>query len=284
MIDQSIIQTAHVEIGQAIDEQNAELEKEIFTSQRLHADNGMLNSGVFVIAIQTLCSDACSVRAKFIWDILRRHVQNAHVTYQDGLDQQLKDIVQYHLSEDIKGLEHLMQEDAALIGNVDLMSTIPDEITNTRRIEQAKIFLEIDLFVSTLKSEHIASVNATSENISKLNQVSAMTNESTISSLRNTNQNIIEQAGYDIVNVLNTILQEVRSIDALVKYDKSEIIALIDETKAELKKSQPNFAKLQSYLDTIGNAIGATAEIAKNLRNPYISLKALMQSFNINLP
>src|SRR5688572_5175242 len=112
MIDQSIVQAVHTDIRQAIDEQNTELEKEIVTSQRLHADNGMLNSGVFVIAIQTLCADACSARARFIWDILRQHIERAHVTYEDGLNQQLKDIVLYHLSEEIKGLEHLIQEDA----------------------------------------------------------------------------------------------------------------------------------------------------------------------------
>lgn len=84
----------------------------------------------------------------------------------------------------------------------------------------------------------------------------------------------------DIIKALDSLRIEINNVADVQGYSKEEVINLIEESKIELSKAQPNSTRLKSFLNGIALVI-KTSEI---LKPAYDVLKTVLLPIGITLP
>ena len=112
MLDEQVTRLARERIRLEISEQNARLEIEINRIKAEMSARGVLNSGMTLLRIATLCADAAKDRAQYAWLTVHRFVTTAGVRYQDGLAQDLKSLVEEFLPVVLGDLRTVQRRDA----------------------------------------------------------------------------------------------------------------------------------------------------------------------------
>ena len=100
-------------------------------------------------------------------------------------------------------------------------------------------------------------------------------NNSQVGAVQTGNDNVahvnmsVSQHHTELSESLGKLAEQLKPVDAIPGHDKSEIIELIDDSRAELNKEKPSKAKLTALLSTIGAAVSSVS----NLGGAYIAVQ-----------
>lgn len=278
MIDSDLISLADRKITQAFEEQNDKLSLELGKIRAEAAQRGVIRSSHYILNVQKACEHTTIERGRLVWDILFRCITTVGISYDESIEQQLKTAVDKHFPEHMNGLKYHVVEAARISGMSDIISKLPDGIGGARSSALRKIHNEIDLFLMSLKNKRVETpyappqINIHNSNIGAL--------QTGAGSIANVTQQIDTQAIQEIVKALTLLKKELPSIEELPQNNKSDIIELVDDGIAELKKDKPNFSKIKSFISTIGEAISVTAD----LKPAYETLKSVATIIGLTLP
>lgn len=155
MLDQDLLKSANTRIRINIEEQIADLKRGIRHVEAEMSERGMLHSGMTLVKIKDLCTEAVNKRGELIWQTLHRFLATSEISYSDGLAKELKQIVESHLPKklgDIRGFFNAKVE--LLRPGKTATHKLNDEIEGARQHALTKQYTEIDLFVHSLKRNH----------------------------------------------------------------------------------------------------------------------------------
>lgn len=282
MLNNELISIADRQINIAIEQQENKLSENIAGIRAELSSRGMYGSSTHVLMVQRACAEAVAERGKFIWEILFRCIKTVETQYDIDLEQQLKSFVSNHIPEKIENLNSRVLE-AAQQARMQNLSALPDEVGKARNVALDTLHAEIDLFLMQLKH---APSKATPYSPSQIyiQHSNVGTIQTGSHSIANVSQKIDSNAVTALNDALVKLASELKSVDDLPNYEKSEIVEMVDEGIIELAKEKPNFSKLKSYISVIGTAVGNTVGFAANLKPAYESLKAGALLIGINLP
>jgi hypothetical protein len=83
-----------------------------------------------------------------------------------------------------------------------------------------------------------------------------------------------------LLKAFEAIAEALGLASSLPGHDKSEIVALVEESRIEISRENPNWSKLKSFLPMVGGAIGTMADMAP----AYAQLKAAAALVGVTLP
>lgn len=277
MIDPEIISFAHERVAIEVQEQRQQVRRDIDKTKADLARRGLGRGGAMITAIQTVYAQAVIARVEIVWKIILRAVKTAGIKYSADMEGQLKEFVGSYFPEDMNEFQHQLTVFMRQVGLENLLGKFPDEIENARRAALAKIYSEIRLFTMNLKNAPEAGTYSTQFTF----------NNSSIGAVQTGNQSIanvnLQSNAADLATLqkaLEVIAQELAKIGDLPNHNKTDIIDMVEDGKAELAKEKPNLTKLSAYLPTISGAIGVLA----NLKPAYDGLKIAATAVGIPLP
>jgi len=277
MLDQEVIELAHRQIQIAIDEQEKTIAQKLRSTNAEFAKRGALRSGAHIIAIQKIYANATAERGMFAWETLLRCISTVGVKYTEDLESQLKTAIDRHFPAHMNGLKYAIQEAANNLGMPNITAKLPDAVGDERNLILRKIHSEIELFLIKLKTKPVEQPYSPQITIHNSTIASLQTGQGSIA---NVNQKFGPEVTEELSNALINLVTELAKIDSLPKNDKAEIVELTNEGIEEIKKASPNVSKIKSYISTIGEAVGFTA----NLKPAYETLKAAATLIGLQLP
>jgi hypothetical protein len=171
---------------------------------------------MFIIAVQQECCNAVNNRADLVWETLCRGITTVGIEYEENVEQQLREVVDYYFPEHMNGLKYRVVEAATRVGMPDIVNKIPDEVGNTRRSALARIHSEIKLFVLTMKKSPISSGAYTPQvNIYHSTIGAVQTGHQSTSTVSIQNNTGDKDA---LIKALDLIAQELAKVDKLPNY------------------------------------------------------------------
>ncbi len=279
MIDEQVVQLARDRIRLEISEQRVRLEKDIGRVKAEASARGVLNSGITLVRIATLCADAARDRAQIAWQTVHRFVTTAGIRYYDGLAQELKSLVDEFLPSLLPDLRGYPSEEARRMGSANLIEQLQEMVDSGRAAAVAKIHNEIDLFVVSLRSRPCPTGDRPdSPTFNIYSPVGSI--QTGANAVSYVTQTIDAATRQKLTEALNAIERDLSAIDALPSHPKAEVAEVVEEAKKELAKLEPNSTKLRSLLSTTATAIQTVA----SMKPAYELLKAGLAYLGITVP
>jgi hypothetical protein len=192
------------------------------------------------------------------------------------------------LSRDLKGrLSYFLplgddyaQAPREVAGRLGLQSSPEIRIHETRDHVLAKIGTEIDLFVETLIRQRQQRTDQTEGNPVYIFHSSVGAVQTGLGSVANVVQHIGAQDKETLLQALLLVRDALSQLPDTASFPKADIIELVNDADAEIKKPSPNRTKLSSVLTTIGNSI----QTLGTLQSVYQALKVALLPFGIMSP
>ena len=107
MVDQEIVRIARKRTALEIEEQSARIKEKIRSIKEKMNAKGVLRSSMTLKQIADICADAIKFRGQLAWQTYFRFLTTSGISHSDTLSNELKDLVFYHLPEnlgDLKGV------------------------------------------------------------------------------------------------------------------------------------------------------------------------------------
>jgi len=277
MLDKEVVKIAQDRIQLEINEQNANLEREIAQVTEEIAAEGAYHSSALLDRVAELCAAALRNRAQLIWQTLLRFLTTTGISYYDGLSDELKKLVGYYLPTGT--LVDLVQRTPHHLKARELFQRIRSMLESTRASSLAKAGTEIDLFVQSLKKRvEMKEKEEVSTVFNIYSPVGAI--QTGDSSVANVTQSIDTEVREQLAKVLQDIRDRLTSLDATVPCPKGELLDLAQEGSEELKKPTPNIMRLRSILYAVAISIQTVA----SMKPAYAALKQVSTLFCVSLP
>jgi hypothetical protein len=270
MIDQALKDIIINRIGIIIDEQSNKLMKE---NDRLGADAASRGfpskPGDTQAQIKELYERHYSDLPRLIIQGMRDVLLKSKPKPSPELSKYLKDIVSSH-SINLNNFR-----DTLRFQNID--SAIAETVIIS---PPSRFFPEIDLIIKELENLKKGDRMGSESNITTLHinapGVIVQTGDHSTAKLITINQTNMD----DIIKALDSLRIEINNVADVQGYSKGEVINLIEESKIELSKAQPNSTRLKSFLSDIALVIQTSA----SLKPAYDVLKTVLLPIGITLP
>lgn len=279
MLDQNAVKLARERIRLEIAEQNSRLRREVLAARNELASRGLSASSVSAHRVGTLCATAAKERAQLAWQILYRFITTAGVAYSAGLSDDLKKIVGDFLPPDLSDLQQLAREEEHRLSATGFAGRIQAIVEQGRVAALKQIANEIDLFCLSLerrKSEGSDTSRRTTMNFySPVGAVQTGSN-----AVAYVSQQIDAAARDALTNALRAVEEALAHVESLPTHPKGEVLSVVHDVQAELKKTEPNSIKLRSLLTTVAFSIQTVA----SARPAYDLLRTALLHLGITLP
>ena len=279
MIDDKIIELARKRAQIEIGEQNSSIIKEIGKIKNEMAARGALRSGMTIIRVTELCSQALANRAQLVWQTYFRFISTTGIRFSDDLASKLKSLVEYHIPEKLGDLNGFINGIIQIAGTPNLAKRQSDELKSARDHSLTKVGTEIDLFVHSLKNRE-ESTKANSEQYTFNIYSPVGTIQTGDYAVSNITQNIDAELRQQILDVLSKIESELTKKDYQTNLSNLELVDIVKESRNELDKARPNITKLRSFLMTVSTSIQTISSLSAS----YEKLKQILTFFGISLP
>jgi hypothetical protein len=279
MLDQETIRLARDRIHLEIREQNARIGNEIQRRLAEMSARGVLNSGITLDRVASLCADAAKDRAQLAWLTLHRFVTTSGVRHYAGIANDLKEIVAEFLPLALGDLKGYVTDIARRLSNPDFIAQAEQRVAAGRAAGLEKVNSEIELFAVSIKRQQDAAQSKGESQIFNIYSPvgSIQTGPNAVAFVT---QTIDAATRKQITSALNVVEEMLAATDSLPAYPKAEVIEIVREAKGELAKPEPNTTKLRSLLSTTATAIQTVA----SMKPAYELLKAGLAHLGITLP
>jgi hypothetical protein len=279
MVDQEIIRIARDRTQLEIAEQNARIKEEIERIKAEMSARGTLHSSMTLKRITDICADAVKTRGQLAWQTYFRFLTTAGISHSDILANKLKELVSYHLPEQLGDLKGYVKQNADLVGSPNLFDGLAHELDKARAATLAKVGTEIDLFVHSLRKKEEMKIEGKSSTV--VNIYSPVGSIQTGDyATANVTQHLDADVRAALSEALNQIAATLADSNIALPQPKAEIVELVDEGQQELKKNTPNITKLRSLLSAVGGSIQTVA----SMKPAYETLKQALTFVGISLP
>jgi predicted RNA-binding protein YlqC (UPF0109 family) len=256
VIDLEIIKYAHERVAIEAGEQRRQLRLDIEKTKAELARRGIGRGGTMITAIQNVYAQAVIARVEIVWGIMLRGVTTVGIKYSEDVEGQLKEFVGSYFPENMEEFQSPFTTFVQQSGMGDVLGRFPDEIENARSAALAKIYSEIRLFTMNLKNAPEAGTYSPQFTFNNSNIGAVQTGNQSIANV-NLQSNSADFAA--LQKALDVVAQELAKIGDLPNHNKTDIIDMVEDGKAELAKEKPNLTKLSACLPTISGAIGVLA-------------------------
>ncbi len=279
MVDQEIIRIARNRTQIEISEQNARIKEEIERIKAEMSARGTLHSSMTLKRITDICADAVKTRGQLTWQTYFRFLTTAGISHSDTLANELKELVSYHLPEQLGDLKGYVKQNADLVGSPNLFDRLAHELDKARAVTLAKVGTEIDLFVHSLRKKEEMKIEG--KNSTVVNIYSPVGSIQTGDyATANVTQHLDADVRAALSEALNQIAVMLADSNIALPQPKAEIVELVDEGQQELKKNTPNITRLRSLLSAVGGSIQTVA----SMKPAYEMLKQALTFIDISLP
>lgn len=277
MLDQEMIKIANERINLEKSDQNNRIQKETGRTIAVGVARG-LSSGT-ALKITSIYSEAVKNRAQLVWQIFHRFITTSGISYSEKLAEELKLMVVRHLPENLEDIKSFLQQDLKKIRASDLLTRLETQIDDAREYALKKINTEIDLFIISLKNKAQMEADKLGANIFNIYSPVGSIQTGT-SSVTHVTQLITIEEKDKLLNALQNVEETINNLDSLPNHPKEEIIDLVQESKIEIGKEQPNTTKLKMLLSTVGASIQTLASI----KPAYEVIKQALSCLGVSLP
>ncbi|PYJ67928.1 MAG: hypothetical protein DME76_14015 [Verrucomicrobia bacterium] len=273
MLDPQIAGLARRMILAQFEDRKKEVQRAVVQLADQFRTAGALSSGRFVVELRECCAREVEIRAKLTWHALLRVMSNLGVKASEDLSVALQSEVEGYSAQTLPDLEMIMASHKRHGSSV-----IAEPLSSAWGLAMRKIYVEIDLFVSSLRAR-------VESNELRESQKTTLNIYSPVGVIQ-TGSGAMTNISYSLDAGERDVL--VRALD-LVKESlatgehvgvREEISELIEEARAEVGKPKPNGMRLQSVLTGIAGAI----QTAGSLQPAYQALKAALLPLGVFLP
>lgn len=279
MVDQEIVRIARERTVLEIDEQSARVREEIRSLKEKMNAKGVLRSSMTLKQITDICADAIKFRGQLAWQTYFRFLTTSGISHSATLSNELKDLILYHLPENLGDLKGYVKENANLVGSPTLYDNLAQELDASRAATLARVGTEIELFVHSLhRKEEMKSEESKSTTVNIYSPVGSIQTGS--SSIAHVTQHLDADVRSELSKALTQIAAILADSTVSLPQPKTEIVELVEEGQQELAKSSPNLTRLRSLLSTVGGSIQTVA----SMKPAYETLKQALTFLGISLP
>jgi hypothetical protein len=273
MLDSTITELADRMIQFQFHERSKQLAHDILLAQNDAAMRGMGTSSSLVDIVYDICARDVELRALIVWQNLMRVLSHAGTVPSATLADELKQAVSKYESAIYVDPDDHLQAVARSAGFKPRES-----LMDARDRAVRKVYAEIDLFVLGLARCEQSQSNPSGAVYHFYSPVGAVQTGPNASA--QVFQNVTTQDRETFLSALSLLRKALASVDRLPAHPKEEIVELVDEAEAEIKKSKPNNSKLLSTFMIIAQAI----QTVGSLKPAYDALKAALLPLGIALP
>jgi hypothetical protein len=219
-------------------------------------------------------------RASIVWEELKKVLSAIDVHPSEELASHLKQDVETYLLSTANDLTKDISKLANYIMNTQEIDNLIDKLTNTQNKALERINNGIELFVLSLgrTKEKEVRDESTKNIINGTGNVGAVQTGQGATS--NVTQIISSNDQEALFQALDDIRKYLESGGNLSGFLKEEVIELIDDSRAEIEKPNPNGTRLKTYLMSIAVSIQTVA----GLKPAYEVIKFALSHFHIILP
>lgn len=276
MLDSKVVELTDRLIQTQFAERRQQLANEILSTAQLLNSRGLLNSGAHIQKVIEICRHEVEIRAWIVHNAHVRVLTQLAVAPYPELSSNLKGRLSYFLPLG----DDYAQAPRELAGRLGLQSSPDIRIHETRDHVLAKIGTEIDLFVETLTVQRQQRTDQTAGTpvYNIYSPIGAF--QTGPGSMASVVQHIGAQDKETLQEALSLVRDALSQLPDTADFPRADIIELVNDADAEIKKPSPNGIKLSSVLTTIGNSI----QTLGTLHSVYQTLKAALLPFNIMLP
>ncbi len=274
MLDPKITEIARTMIRVRFDECREHLRRDIDIAFSKLAADGLLSLGLTVRTVHELCTNDLKLRASIVWESLSRVLSTIDIKPSDELALDLKKEVENYLTSVLDELNQTVEENVKHVGTSHLPSLRGD--WNRTMVQ---IGTEIDLFVHSLSRAKEKGQSDFPQNVYNFNvPVGAV--QTGQGSTANVTQIIGSDDQEALLQAFDVVEKYIKSGATLSGFTREEVLELVEESRVEVNKPNPNGTRLKTSLMSIAVSIQTVA----GLKPAYEVIKFALSHFHIILP
>lgn len=276
MLDSKVIDLTDSLIQAQFTERRQYLSRELVKIANQLNSRGLFHSGAHIQRVVELCRHEVDIRARIVFQTHIRVLSQLDIVPYPQLSQDLKGRLAYYLPLG----DDFAQTPKNLAIQLGLQSSPDVRIDEAHDHVLRKIGAEIDLFVETLtrQSQQCTDQTAGKPVYNFYSPIGAF--QTGPGSMATVVQHIGTEDKETLLQALSLVRDALSQLPDTAGFPRADIIELVNDVDAELKKTSPNGTKLSSVLATIGNSI----QTLGTLQSVYQTLKGALLPFGIMLP
>lgn len=280
MLDPKVAELAHERVQIQLKQRNRQFRQEISRVTDQMALKGTLDSTIAYRELYNRYANEIETWASIVWEELKKVLSAIDVHPSEELASDLKQNVGTHLVAITNDLTTDLRKFTNSIMNTQEIDNLIDKLTNTLNNASQRIDNEIELFVLSLSRTKEKEVRAGStKNIINItgNVGAVQTGQGATANVAQ----IINPGGREeLLQALDDIRKYLESGGDLSGFSKEDVVDLLDDSRAEIEKPNPNGTRLMTYL----MGIAAIIQTVADLKPTYEIIKVALSHFHIILP
>jgi hypothetical protein len=282
MVDPELVELARKKVKIQLDQRHNQFRQEVSRVTNEMASRGILYSTIALGKLYKTFADEIDTEASIAW-LEFKNVLSA-------IDVHPSEELTYHLKQDaekiLRAIMNDLTTDLSKLTN-SIMSISPQEIdnligklTNTQNKALERINNEIELFVLSLSraKEKDGPTDSAKNVINVTGNVGAI--QTGPNAKANVTQIIGSQDQEALLTALDNVKKYLESEATLPGLTKEEAVELIEESRIEVNKPNPNSTRLKTSLMSIAVSIQTVA----SLKPAYEVIKSALSYFGFHLP
>lgn len=280
MLDPKVAKLADERIQIQLNQRHKQFRQEITRVTDQMTLQGTLDSTIANREFFNRYASEIETRASIIWEELKKVLSAIDVHPSEELASHLKQDVETYLLSTANDLTKDIRKLANYIMSTQEIDNLIDKLTNTQNKALERINNGIELFVLSLSRTREKEVRdeSTKNIINVTGNVGAV--QTGQGATANVTQIISSNDQEALFQALDDIRKYLESGGNLSGFLKEEVIELIDDSRAEIEKPNPNGTRLKTYLMSIAVSIQTVA----GLKPAYEVIKFALSHFHIILP
>ena len=279
MIDDDVVRIARNRARIEVRRQDQELKDAIGRVNAQAATRGLRGSSIPLLEIAGICAAAAVERGERVWLVLHRVAVTAYVTWEPGLEAELKAIADEFLSPGSQDLRYFVREAAQVANIPGIIPQLEQIVAEGQREGRERAWNEIELFAASLRSAHSAH--------SEMHQGPVFHVNGPVGAIQTGNHATAYVAqGFDpvlrrqLIRLLDTLEERLPLAEGLTLQDRAQAIEVVREARAEAESPAPNRARLSALLLAAATAL----RMITSLKPVLDALKDLVESLGLRLP
>jgi hypothetical protein len=276
MLDPRVVELVQKRVQIQLKQRNRQFRQEISRVKNEMALKGTLAVNRFYKRF----TDEIETRAGIVWEELKKVLSTIDVYPSEELASDLKQNVGTHLVAITNDLTTGLRKLTSSIMKTQERDNLVDKLTNTRNKASQRIDNEIELFVLSLSrtKEKEMRAESTKNIVNITGNVGAV--QTGQGATANVTQIINPEGREELLQALDDIREYLESGGNLSGFSKEDVIELLDDSRAEIGKPNPNATRLMTYL----MGIAAMIQTVADLKPTYEIIKLALSHFHIILP
>ena len=280
MLDPKVVELAHDMIQTKLNQRARQFRQEISRVKDEMALKGTLNSTIALRRFYKMFTDEIETRASIVWKEFKKALSAIDVHPSEELASHLKQDVETHLLTITNDVTTGLRKLTNFITSTQEIDNLVDRLTNTQNKALKRINNEIDLFLLSLSrtKEREVRDESTKNIINITGNVGAVrTGQGAIA---NVNQIISSHDQEALLQAFDVVETYLKSGATLSGFTREEVLELVEESRVEVTKPNPNGTRLKTCLMGIAVSIQTVA----TLKPAYEVIKFALSHFHIILP